>query len=363
MKKEKNKNWFGLRLRAARRMNMMSLRKLAEKLKKTYPDLNVSHSLLYKYEKGMLIPDSSMLIKLSKALNVRVEFFFRSIDIGEIEPVYRGSAASLPEKEKKAIEEQIKEWMERYMFLESFYPDSYKNPSLPRYKVEEIEDVEEIAKKIREEWDLGFDPIGNIVEVFEDKGIKVGIIKGTENFDSCAFWVKDRDKRIPAIVVKEGIPGDRERFSISHELGHFILEFDEKFDNKIREKIIDRFAGAFLVPDIMVFQEVGKKRKNIGIDELFALKMKYGLSMQGWIHRMEDLGIISSSLVRKLREEFSEKGWKRKEPGAQIPFQRSTRMERLVYRALNEGVISKAKASELVRNISFLKSEEVSLNA
>ena len=346
MKKKIDMNWFGERLKMARKINMISLRALAEKLE-------VSHTLLYKYEKGEILPDSSMLIKLSRALNVKVEFFFRPQRIEKIEPVYRSNKELISGKEEESIKEQIKEWMERYIFLESLYPDFFSSVPFPQYRIQSSEGVEDVAKKLRKKWDLGLDPLGNIVEILEDKGVKIGVIKGAKHFDSCAFWVGEKEKKIPVIVVKENIPGDRERFSISHELGHLVLQFDKKVFKDDKEKAINRFAGAFLVPDESVWQEIGRKRKHININELFALKMKYGLSMQGWIHRMEDLKVIAPTLARQLREEFSKRGWKKLEPGEQISFQKSTRMERLAYRALEEGIISKAKVLELVGSIDF----------
>ena len=352
MKEIETINWFGERLKMARHINMLSLRELAKRL-------GVSHGLLYKYEKGKMLPDTFMLIKFAKALNVKVEFFLRSNELIDLKFVYRNGHISLPAKEEKSIKYQIQEWLERYFFVEGLYPESTREISLPVYRIEEESDLEKAAKELRKEWDLGLDPLGNLVEIVEDRGLKVGIIKGTEHFDSCAFWAEVRysKKPVPIIVIKDNIPGDRERFNISHEIGHFVLDLDkEKIrSNKKVEEVMNRFAGAFLAPDEVVLKEAGIKRKHITINELHILKMKYGLSMQAWIHRLEDLDVITPSLARSLREEFSKKNWKRKEPGKQFPFQRSTRMKKLILRALAEGILSKSKALELAEDLQIMK--------
>ena len=40
-------------------------------------------------------------------------------------------------------------------------------------KLRAIEDAEELAREVRERWKLGIDPIPNMTELFEEKGLKV----------------------------------------------------------------------------------------------------------------------------------------------------------------------------------------------
>lgn len=82
--------------------------------------------------------------------------------------------------------------------------------------------------------------------ILEDRGIKVGVIDlaGGEGFDACTFFAED-DGRAP-VVVRSNLTGDRQRFSIAHELGHFMIEPGGGLD---AERAAHRFAGAFLVPE------------------------------------------------------------------------------------------------------------------
>lgn len=144
--------------------------------------------------------------------------------------------------------------------------------------------------------------------------------------------------------TQEGIPGDRQRFSAAHELGHLLMSFPEDCDP---EKLCDRFAGAFLAPGRTVIREVGPTRHDVGLVELRLLKHKYGLSMQAWIHRLEELGVISPPLASRLRASF--RGETRvKEPGPPVRQESPRRFRLLVARALAESVISASKASELL---------------
>ena len=58
------------RIEQARKSASLSLRALAELV-------GVSQTTLSKYEKGLATPDSVMLMKLAKVLDVKCSYFFR----------------------------------------------------------------------------------------------------------------------------------------------------------------------------------------------------------------------------------------------------------------------------------------------
>jgi len=64
-------NIFGKKLISARKMAGLSLQKLADRIGN-----RVTKQALSKYEQGKMKPDSEVLILLSKALKVPIDFFF-----------------------------------------------------------------------------------------------------------------------------------------------------------------------------------------------------------------------------------------------------------------------------------------------
>lgn len=199
-----------------------------------------------------------------------------------------------------------------------------------------------MAEELRKAWDLGSDPIENLVETLEDKYIRVVLIEADPEFDASLVW---GNGNIPVIVANKALPGDRQRLSICHELGHLILESGPEVD---LERAAMRFAGAFLVPANVVRRELGEKRRNISVHELHLLKHKYGLSMQAWLFRAKELGILSFADAQRIFKGFRARGWHKEEPGEQVPSESSTRFERMVWRALGEGILSMARAGELL---------------
>jgi len=321
---------IGERIKQMRKAKGLSLRGLAQ-------SVDVSAMAISKYERNQDIPSSGVLLRLSNVLNAPLDFFLRPTRLSVELLAYR-SHASLGVKEQGIIKGKIQNWIERYTELESFF-DGTMSISLPHYDVTSMEDVEEASQLLRRDWKLGLDPIESMMELLEDRGIKVGLITGSDEFDACIFMANNT----PVIVVREDIPGDRQRFNLCHELGHLVLKFKGDLGE---EKASHRFATAFLLPAESARFELGHSRSNIDLKELELLKHKYGLSMQALIYRAKDLGIISDSFAKNYFKRFRQKQWYRNEPGEPYKPEKPQRMERLIYRALAEDIISRSKMLE-----------------
>jgi len=335
---------IGQRIKLARRTAALSLRGLAEKA-------GLSAQAISKYERDLDVPSSRALLRLAAALGVKVEFFLRPSSEVAIVPAYHRKRSRLTRAEEDSIAARIQEWLERYVEIETLIPfGCCARPRFPedlRYRVGRLEEIEDAAENLRMRWNLGLSPIENLMEVLEDHGIKVGLVDGYPDFDACTFWAGHD----PVIVVRDDVPGDRQRFNLAHELGHIVLEVDEKESGApalSAEAAAHRFAGAFLVPASVVKLELGEQRRNLGLLELHLLKHKYGLSMQAWVRRAQDTGVISEAAAVRLFKTFRSRGWHKAEPGDQLPPERPSRMSRLALRAVAEGIISHARASELL---------------
>ncbi len=324
---------IGQRIKQARKAKALSLRGLAELV-------NVSPMAISKYERDMDMPSSAVLVRLASVLGRSIDYFFRTNLITVQLQSFR-KHTTLGIKDLEAIQANIQDWLERYMEIESCFPEEQSFSPLPCYNVRSFEDVEEASIKLRMDWKLGLDPIENLTQLLEDRGIKIGLVDGFEHFDACTFLVNDK----PVIVTKANLPGDRQRFNIGHELGHQVLDIDPLLDE---EKGMHRFIASFLVPAESARYELGGKRTTLDIHELNILKHKYGLSMQAWIYRAKDLDIITQATANRLFHRFRANDWHRCEPGKEYPPEKPFRMQRLVYRALAEDIISRSKAQVLL---------------
>lgn len=336
-------NLFAEKFRSARLMQGLSLQELADKL-----STKISRQALHKYEKGAVIPDSEMIGLLADALHVRPDYFFNEIEVklGDIE--FR-KLSKLTAKEENKILEHAKEYLARYIELEQILniQTSFINPLEGFKTIETSDDIEAAAEKVRIEWNLGSDPIFNVVELLEDNHIKVIFIEAGDAYDGMQTWEVKHNIPIIAINKSVAMKGDRKRFTAMHELGHLLLTFPEKILEKEKEKWCHQFAAAILFPKEAVRRELGTQRNRIHIQELGALKKQYGISMQAIIMRAKNLNIISDSYSRSLFIYFRQMNWRTEEPVDYIGAEESNRFDQLLFRGLAEEIISVSKAASL----------------
>ncbi len=151
-------------------------------------------------------------------------------------------------------------------------------------------------------------PIANLVDLVESAGI---VVWETEDLasevDALSLWPIGEELTLPVIVRVTGKPGDRERFTLAHELGHLCLHHQpaEDFEAEANE-----FASEFLMPKDDIF----KSLRQMDLRKAAALKGKWKVSMQSIIRRAYTLEVISESEYRSLNRELSAKGYKKREP-------------------------------------------------
>jgi len=335
------KKIFASRIKAARVREGLSLRELSERM-----DGIVSHNAIKKYEDGIMLPDSKVLLALSKSLHVTTDYFFRESGTSVDQIEFR-KKSRLGVKQLNSIKARSIDIIDRYLELEEYLniSHSFSNP-LARMIIRNGEDVEIAAEKLLQAWKLGLNAIPVVVDVLEDNGVKVIEFDGVLDFDGLSGFA---DGKIPVIVINKNFPADRKRLTSLHELGHLLLNFDSDLSDKDVERLSTRFAGAILFPRRTFFMEIGHKRnKDISISELKGYKELYGLSIQAIMARARDLGVISQSQYVGFCIRVNQSEHLKKEIDcAYIGHEHSSRFMQLLYRATSEEIISLSKAASL----------------
>ncbi|MBM3878170.1 MAG: ImmA/IrrE family metallo-endopeptidase [Verrucomicrobia bacterium] len=331
---------FAQRLTQARKMRGLSLRALAEKL-----EGRVSHNALHKYEQGQMMPDSEVLVALCDALGRKPDFFFRDSTV-KLEAIEFRKRASLGAKPLEAIRESAKDFFERYREIEELLnvPAQFKNP-LADSVVHEARDVDAAALKLRAAWELGLDPIPNVVALLEEQGIKVFDADAPETFEGFAGHAGET----PVMVLNGKRPSDRKRLTALHELGHLALRFhDRLFSAKDQERLCHAFAGALLIPEPVFVEAFGGHREQIATRELVEMKIRFGISCQAIMMRARHLELISQSTLQRFFILWHKWGYDRNEPGAYPVPEQAERFKALVFRAAANEEISLSKGAYLM---------------
>ena len=336
---------IGYNLKKLRLKNGYSMRELGELL-------DVSHQAISKYEKDITMPSSDMIMKMANLFNVKVAYFFNNKPQElNLKDVHYRKKSNFTKTNQSIVENFTKDKLSNYLEVLDLFPkDRFKHLDIKvlQHKINNYDEIEEKAISVRNSLNLGIDPIGNLLETLEEIGFIVLMIDNIPGFDGKEGTVNN----IPFIVLSNNPSGDRQRFSLAHELGHLLL-----IHNGLDDEIVaNRFAGAFLVPKESLISDLGNKRKNLNLFELEQLKRKYKVSMQCIIFRANQLNIISDFEKERLFKEFSMRKWRTHEP-IEIENETSYKFQQMVCEAVSEKYISESKGAEYlnISTINFLE--------
>lgn len=336
-------NVFPIRLKQARIMRGLSMADLCQKANNS-----ISKQSISKYESGKMMPDSSSLILLSKALDVKIDYFFRAYSVS-IENIEFRKKSKLKIKQIDSTKEIVKDRLERYFEIEELngIKPEFKFPFSNTF-IQDEDDVRHAACKVKEDWELGEDGINNLIEILEENKIKVIEIDAPMSFDGLSGCVNGNS---PLIVLNKNFEIERKRFTALHELGHLLLSFDESINDKDKERFCNLFASEMLISSEVFSKKIGTNRRDISLCELIDIQIQFGISIDALMYKARELNIITESRFKAFQKKKSViEQFKQSVEKSRSKEERSNRFARLVYRALASEIISISKASALLDN-------------
>jgi Zn-dependent peptidase ImmA (M78 family) len=170
--------------------------------------------------------------------------------------------------------------------------------AIPRIELEEYDgNPARVAQVVRASFRLPLGPVENVVATLENHGAFIFL----EDFLSRqldAFTLVGDGLR-PTIFVNRSFPGDRERLSLAHELGHIVMH------SVLTANIEDeawQFAEEFLLPATSIESELRRARR---LSDFADLKRKWKVSMAALIRRAKNLAIIDANRYRYLMQQMA----------------------------------------------------------
>jgi Zn-dependent peptidase ImmA (M78 family) len=118
---------------------------------------------------------------------------------------------------------------------------------------------------------------------------------------------------------ESGVPGDRQRFTVAHEIGHLSLHTglpapETAEDTRLLERQAHRFASAFLAPADALMDDWEGLGGRVTLSTLAELKATWGIAIKALVVRFQQLGVISADQATSLYKQISKRGWNRAEP-------------------------------------------------
>jgi len=342
---------FPQRLRLARKRAGLSLRDLAERM-----GGEVTHQAIKKYEDGAMYPSSRVLVSLGRALGVSLDFLMSS-QVQALAGVEFRKHSGTTQQERARVEAAVIDAVERYLEVESTLGLDEDRVELGQLgglgPVESLETAEQRAIMLRDDWNLGLGPISSMTALLEEKGFKVVEADLPDDVFGLTCTVEREGEGPPLSVIVVGRNNhnvERRRFTLAHELAHKAMP--EVAEGVKKETAMNRFAGAFLVPETHLALEAGRGRHAFAYREIIRLKQLYGVSAASFLMRLRDLGLLSAEAYLNALKTYA-RTWRKQEPeplalADRPPFEQPMRFEQLVYRALAEHMVSLPRAAELL---------------
>lgn len=330
---------FAQRLVNARKIRCMSQRELCNSA-----DGKVSPTAIAKYEKGQMMPSSDVLIALSDALNVKLDYFFRpfTVDIDPSKFEFR-KKSSMGSKKVESIKYLVCSEIEKYLEIEAILGmTSTFSFDYSQTIVEDENDAKLMALRLRNDLKVGSGAIVSAIDLLESAGVKIIEVDHDNSFSGTCT----KAGGLPVIVVNKNMSSERKRLTIFHELGHLLLHCADGVDV---EKMCNIFANEVLIPSDRFKSLIGESRHDISLVELQAIQREYGISVDALMMKASQLNIITE---RRFASYYKKKNaspeFKKNVESRLYPMEYTCRFERLVYRALASEVISFSKAAALL---------------
>ena len=330
---------FSKNLKYYRLKKNMSKKELASLVEVT--PMAISH-----YESGDRRPGMDVIKALASALDVRVSDFLRNrnenlvFTHGEFR---KGSRLSVGQQEY--VHESVEEYMNRFYTIVDILGGEVLPEAPACHRIDLSENPEQDAKALRKYLRISeAGPIGNLVELLENKGILVCFLEiESDSFSGMNGLVNGRSY----IIVNKAMPPERVRSTIVHEMAHFIFVWPEELQDKDVENRATAISGAFLLSEEDAKRELGIRRSAVTKDMALICR-EYGISMYLLVKRANLCGIITDSTAKDFYIKAGQHGWKRNEP-SRINQEEPTLFSQLVFRAVSESEISVQKGAELLK--------------
>lgn len=305
----------------------------------------VTKQALSKYERGANMPTPRVLVALAKALGVK------AVDLAvqpatDVRILAFRKRSSFSRNSQQALESRVALDLERRAALQELVGQRCASDMpLGAYAVAGLDDVEQAADALRDYWELGRDPLDQMVDVLEEHCFHVMGVDAPEQFDGMSAVAEVAGKTVAvAVVSRNGVCRERQRLSLGHELGHLVMAPSDAVDE---EKAAYRFGAAFLAPRETLVREVGARRTDFTSEELFILKRRFGISLAALVHRLHDLDVISDRYYQEWWKHINKMGWRKEEP-QETPAEQPHWLTESTLHAFSEGLITEADAQSLL---------------
>jgi len=284
--------------------------------------LGIANGSVSKLENGQLPLSTPLLRDIGDVLDCSEAFLRASV---EVAPPSRPWLRAYADAPKRTVDRQIAECMNAAEVIELLRLRTIPE-ALPTFSddASNDDDIEQYALEVRAAAELDErSVVGNAMRTAERLGC---ILLPMPSELGRHLGMSLRADLMPFICVSrpsndagERVPGDRQRFTVAHELGHLGLHASlgppqSAEQAALVEKQAHRFAGAFLAPADALLDDLDELGGRVTLRTLASLKERWGVAIKALVVRLRSLQVIDEHQARSLYKQISARGWNRNEP-------------------------------------------------
>lgn len=310
----------GDRLKFARTYRGMSAQELADRIGVSRQSINQFENYSIDSDKTSK-PSIENIENIAQELKFPVEFFFQKEKENiKIKNTYFRALLSSKKKEKQSQINKAVLITVIYDILQEYLEFPDKN--IPVIQKEDLsdKDISNVARELRNLWNIGNKPIKDIIFLMENNGIVVtSLSTNTEEIDAFTQYIKIENREYMCVVLEnEKKSACRRQFSAAHELGHIILHANQINMNEMERsefREIERQANLFAAELLLPEEEFKKDLimpTSLKCYEI--LKRKWHVSILAMMMRACNLNIITQNQFQYLMKQYTIKNYRKNEP-------------------------------------------------
>lgn len=311
-------------------------------------ETNINKKDILAFEENKYKPTVENALKLSNILHFPRDYFYRNENIKvNVEAAHFNPQSTIQRNEEISYREKLVMIHKLYLFFENYI--QFPELQLPDNLNKNLS-MEELAERCRQFYELGEEPIINMVSFMEAVGVVITAMninrRGASPY-SQKQSINGKEKYIVSLGHDKNSLALR-NYDLAYEFA-FIISNELNISAKRFNK--DDFASALLLPKNRLIEELSNPNE---LESYLEVKSKFMVPLTIILYRAYSLGLINYKKYNYLMNEISKNGWHKEEPLDNVKSTHPTCLRNAYKLLLDNNIVSKNTLMEKLYNENMI---------
>lgn len=311
-------------------------------------ETNINKKDILAFEENKYKPTVENALKLSNVLHFPRDYFYKNENIKiNVEAAHFNPQSTIQRNEEISYREKLVMIHKLYLFFENYI--QFPGLQLPENLNKNLS-MEELAIRCRDYYEMGDEPIINMLSFMEAIGV---VVTGMNNERKGASpysqkqSVNGNSKYIVSLGYDKNSLAAR-NYDLAYEFG-FIISNELNIPAKRFNK--DDFACALLLPKERFIEELSNPNE---MQSYLEVKSKFMVPLTMILYRSYSLGLINYKKYNYLMNEISKNGWHKEEPLDNVKATHPTCLRKAYKLLLDNNIVSKNTLMDKLYNENII---------